>query len=180
MKRIFSIVLILLFALVACNGNKVPDTRIEKDTNTFVSKQHGPISIMPTFKYMGEQVNKQGKGIRRYFVWENSYDHKYIVILQLIPKEGTFPTDLDWIPTDGSLFIKGKRAAYDSIADLTHTVLLDLGAVIPDCFILAEEVHVKPTEAIFRILIVPDKMCEGKFILPMSELDRVAIINPLE
>lgn len=180
MKRIFSIFLILFFALVACNGNKKPDTRVEEDVNTFVSKQHGPISIMPTFKYMGEHINEQGKGVRRYFVWENSYDQKYIIILQLIPKEGVFPTDLVWIPPNGSLYIKGKRAAYDTIADPTYMVIKELGGVLPDCFVLAEEVHVKPTEAIFRILIVPDKMCGGKFILPMSELDRVAIINPLE
>ena len=180
MKRIIPIFLIpLLFMVIACPNNKVPDTRVEEDTNTFVSKQHGSIAIMPTFKYMGEKINEEGKGIRRYFVWENNYDQKYIVILQLIPKEGVFPIDLDWTPKEGSLYIKGFRAAYDSIADATNTILLELGAIIPDCFILAEEVHVKPTEALFRILIVPDKMCSGDYESVMEELDRVIIINPL-
>ncbi len=49
MKRIIPIgLMILLLFLVACPGNKPPDTRVEKDINTFVSKNHGSIAILPT------------------------------------------------------------------------------------------------------------------------------------
>ncbi len=181
MKRIIPIgLMILLLFLVACPGNKPPDTRVEKDINTFVSKNHGSIAILPTYKYIGMKENNQGKGIRKYFVWSNDYEGKTIIILQLVPKEGVFPVTIDWTPKEGSLYIKRFRAAYDTIADQTYEIIKEFGVTLPDCFILAQEVHVKPTEAIFRILIVPDKMCGGKFITVMSELDRVAIINPLE
>jgi hypothetical protein len=66
-----------------------------------------------------------------------------------------------WVNPNGALHIKGMRAAYDSIASRTYSAMQKLGAEFPDCFILAEEVHVAPKEALFRILIVPDKMCTG-------------------
>lgn len=180
MKRIIPIFLILLFICLSCNGNKVPDTRVEKDINSFVSKNHGSISILPTYKYIGMKETNEGKGIRKYFMWENEFEGKVIIILQLVPKEGVFPITINWTPEEGSLYVKGFRAAYDTIARPTYEVVTELGGLIPDCFILAEEVHVKPTEAIFRILIVPDKMCAGEYKPIMEELDRVAIINPLD
>jgi len=186
MKRIIPFILtvllflVLLFLVVACPGSKKPDTRVEKDINTFVSKNHGNISILPTYKYIGMKETDHGKGIRKYFVWEDTFTNKIIVILQLVPKEGIFPVTLDWTPTQGSLYIKGFRAAYNTVAEPTHKVITELGGILPDCFVLTQEVHVKPTEAVFRILIVPDKMCSEEYEKVMEELNRVAIINPLD
>jgi len=177
MKKIIPIFLIFLFFLAGCNS--APQPAIEKDTNIFTSKTHGDISIFPIYKHLGEKRNTEGKGIRTYNVWENPHENKYIMILQIVPKEGTFPEDLVWTPANGRLYVKGLKAAYNSIGSRPYSIMMKLGAKFPDCFILAEEVHVAPREALFRILIVPDKMCAEEYEPVMEELDRVAIINPL-
>jgi len=179
MKKVLSIFLIALFFLVACNGGNKPVTKVEPVTKTFVSENHGPIAIFPTYEYLGMKESFEGKSNREYHLWENKFDGKYILIIQIIPKEGTFPSDLVWNSTQGSLYVKGMRAAYNSIAARTYKIMKQLGAEFPPCFILAQEVHVSPKEAIFRVLIVPDKMCTEEYEPVMEELDRVAVIKPL-
>jgi hypothetical protein len=185
MKKITSFCLMFIFFLIGCGKgaptgeNIIKKTEFKEDINTFVSPSHGTVAIFPTYKYLGSKEDSEGKGIRKYYVWEQPDEGKYIMILQLVPKEGTFPEGIDWTPKEGSLFIKGKRAAYNSINARSQKVMNELGAELPPCFILAEEVHVSKTEALFRILIVPDQMCLGNYEPVMQELDRVAIIKPL-
>ena len=176
MKKIIPIFLIFLFFLVSCQTT--PQKAVETDTNIFTSKTFGDIAIFPAYKYLGETNNIEGRGIRRYHLWENPYENKYILIFQIIPKEGTFPEDLNWF-SGNPLYVKGMRAAYDSLSERTYSVMINLGAKFPPCFLLAEEVHTSPKEALFRILIVPDDMCGDDYEPVMEELDRVAIINPL-
>ena len=179
MKKYNPIFLIMVLLLVACGGSQVSDTPVNNQTSIFTSPTHGTIAIFPAYKHLGEMKNTEGKGIRTYNVWENPYDNKYIMIIQIVPKEGTFPEDLVWTPENGSLYIKGLRAAYNSIGSRPYSIMTKLGAEFPPCFILAEEVHVSPREALFRILIVPDEMCAEEYEPVMEELDRAAIINPL-
>ena len=173
------LILILVFSLVACGGGQRTDS-IEPETKTFVSQTHGEIGIFPTYEYMGVYESSEGKGIRHYHLWENPYDGKYLMILQIVPKQGTFPPDIMWNNPKDAIYIRGMRAAYDSISSRSYGIMTKLGAQFPACFILAQEVHVAPKEALFRILIVPDNMCTGNdYQSVMEELDRVLIINPL-
>ena len=177
-KPIF-LILTLVFLLVSCGGQGT-ETGLEPETKTFVSKTHGEIGIFPTYEYLGVYESGEGKGIRQYNVWEEPFSGKYLLILQIVPKQGTFPKDLLWVNPKDALFVRGMRAAYDSIASRTYSAMQKLGVEFPACFILAEEVHVAPKEALFRILIVPDAMCTGNdYPSVMEELDRVLIINPL-
>ena len=183
MKKFIPFLIIIAFILSGCSGTPeqgeiIEETIIEEDINTFVSPNHGSIAIFPTFKYLGSKESSTVKSIRKYHVWEQKNEGKYVMILQIVPKEGTFPENLNWTPEEGALFIKGKRAAYSTISFTAQKIMFDLGADFPLCFVLAEEVHVVPTEAVFRILIVPDR-CEGNYEPVMEELDRVAIIKPL-
>ena len=98
--------------------------------------------------------------------------------MQIVPKEGTFPNSINWVSNNGLIYSKGMRAAYNSISSRSYTIMTDLGAVLPECFVLAQEVHVSPKEALFRILIVDDEMCAEKYESAMEELDRVAILMP--
>jgi len=178
MKKIIPIFLIFLFFLVSCKTT--PQSAVETDINVFTSKTFGEIAIFPTFKYLGmKERSENSKAYRKYHVWENPYENKYIMILQMIPKQGkTFPSDINWF-SGNPLYVKGMRAAYSSIGGRPHGVMVSLGAEFPPCFILAEEVHLSPKEVVFRILIVPDKMCAEEYEPVMEELDRVAIINSL-
>ena len=101
------------------------------------------------------------------------------MIIVIVPKEGTFPDNLVWNNPNTALNVKGMRAAYSSISSRSYSIMNKLGADFPECFILAQEVHLDPREALFRILIVPDDMCTEDYEPVMEELDRVAIINPL-
>ena len=169
---------IFLFLLVACT-DLVKDTKIEKDTNIFISKTHGEVAIFPTFKYLGVVDLTDYKAHRKYFIWENNYENKYIVITQIIVKADKFPPNIQWINPNGAIFARGMRGAYTSIANRPRLALEKVGGVLPDCFILASEAHVKEREALIISLIVPDKMCSENYEPVMEELKRVAIINPL-
>ena len=172
-------ILILSLSFIACNGSQVTDTPVDNQISTFTSPTHGSIAIFPTYKHLGTSKNTEGKGIRTYNVWENERTNKYILIIQIVPKEGTFPEDLNWTPANGRLYLKGLRAAYNSIGSRPYSIMTKLGAKFPPCFILVEEVHVDPKEALFRILIVPDEMCAEEYEPVMEELNRAVIINPL-
>jgi hypothetical protein len=177
MKKIIPIFLIFLFFLAGCETT--PQSTVEKDTNIFTSKTHGDVAIFPTFEYLGMNESTEGKGVRKYYIWENKFENKYIMILQIVPKEGNFPEDLQWISKKDALYVKGMRAAFTSIASRSYIIMQKFVTEFPPCFILAQEIHVAPREALFRILIVPDKMCAEEYKPVMEELDRVAIINPL-
>jgi len=180
MKKILPLVLIVFFAAFGCpKKDPPPEKPVDQVASTFISANHGDIIILPTYKYVDEVKYNKGKAARYYHIWENKFEGKYIIIFQLFPKEGVFPDDVNWTPEQGSIFIKGKSAAYDSIAVRLHNALTQLGIQLPECFILAQRVHVSPTEALFRMLLVPDDMCSGDYSPVMKELDRVAIINPL-
>ena len=178
MKKIIPIFLIFLFFLVSCKTT--PQPTVEKDTNIFKSNTHGDIAIFPTYKYLGmKERSENSKAYRKYHVWENPYENKYIMILQMVPKQGkSFPSDINWF-AGSPLYVKGMRAAYASLGERPYSVMVNLGAKFPPCFILVEEIHKSPKEVIFRALIVPDKMCAEEYEPVMEELDRVAIINPL-
>ena len=178
MKKVIPIFLIFLFFLVSCKTT--PQPTVEKDTNIFKSNTHGDIAVFPTYKYLGmKERSENSKAYRKYHVWENPYENKYIMILQMVPKQGkSFPSDINWF-AGSPLYVKGMRAAYASLSERPYSVMVNLGAEFPPCFILAEEVHVAPKEVLFRALIVPDKMCAEEYEPIMEELDRVAIINPL-
>ena len=177
-KPIF-LILVLVFFLISCGSGQRTDTGIQPETKTFVSEKHGDIGIFPAYNFMGTYELATEKSFRQYNLWENPYEGKYIMIIQIVPKEGTFPPNLVWNDPQTSLYIKGMRAAYDGISSRSYSIMQKLGAEFPPCFILAQEVHVHPKEALFRILIVPDKMCTGDYEPVMEELDRVLIINPL-
>lgn len=185
MRELISIFLISVFILFGCSGTPdtpeeiIEETIIEKDINTFTSPNHGTVAIFPTFKYVGDKENYQGNTMRKYHVWEQKHERKYIIIIQLLPKEGVFPDSKRWISTNDRLFVKGMRAAYNNLTPKTKQVIYDMSIMLPTCFIAAQEVHVVPQEAIIRILVVPDRMCVGDEEPVMEELDRTAIINPL-
>ena len=108
------LILILILSLVACGGQGT-ETGLDPEINTFVSKTHGEIGIFPTYNYLGQYDSAEGKGIRQYNVWEDPYNGKYLMIIQIVPKEGVFPSNLVWNNPKDALHIKGMRAAYDSI-----------------------------------------------------------------
>lgn len=171
------LILILLVSLIACTSS--PTSKVAKDTNIFTSKTHGDISIFPIYKYLGMSDFSDEKAYRKIYVWENAPENKYIIISQLIVKNGKFPVDITWISPYGALYTGYMQAAYTSIGERPFMALDKYGITLPDCFITAVKAHVNDTEAIFRILIVPDKMCSEVYEPIMQELDRVAIINPL-
>jgi len=185
MKKVIPIFLLILFFLAACGGQDVKETKdstpkeVKKDTSSYISLNHGTIGVFPSYKYLGMEEASTEKGNRKYYLWEHPRLNKYILILQIVPKEGTFPENIKWVSPDDALYIKGMRAAYSSISLRTYEIIKKLGARLPDCFILAEEVHVIPEEALFRILIVPDAGCSEDYAPVMEELDRVTILNPL-
>ena len=157
--------------LIACNGGQVTDTPgVDHQVKMFTSAVHGNIAIFPTYKHLGTKKNTEGRGIRTYNVWENERENKYILIIQIVPKEGPFPEDLNWTPTGGRLYKKGLKAAYNSIGSRPYSIMMNLGAEFPPCFILAQEIHHNNTEAIFRILIVPDSFCSERYEPVMEEL----------
>ena len=169
------LIIILAFLLVSCGGQSTTDS--ESKYRIFESPTFGKIAVFPSYDYMGVSQDNEGKGLREYHLWESPYDGNYALIIQIIPKEGEFPSDLIWVTRQNALYVKGMRAAYESIASRTYSVMQNLGAEFPACFILAEEVHVSPREAIFRILITPDDMCTGDYESTMQELDRTLIIR---
>jgi hypothetical protein len=135
MKKIVYL-FIFLFLIVACT-DLVKDTKIEKDTNIFISKTHGEIAIFPTFKYLGVVDLTDFKAHRKYFIWENNYENKYILITQIIVKGDKFPPNIQWINPNGAIFTRGMRGAYTSISNRPKLALEKVGASLPDCFILA-------------------------------------------
>jgi len=182
MKRIIPIFLILIFALCSCNGHTpdVPSTSetLKEEPYQFVTKSIGTYSIMPTYKYLGWRSFTDEKAIRDYHIWENKFDGKYVIIYNLIAKQGTFPPNLQWINEYDSIYHKGMRAAYITMGERPLLALQQFGVILPDCFILAQEVHHNDKEAVIRILVVPDKMCAEDYEPVMEELDRVIVKTP--
>jgi len=182
MKRIIPIFLIFLFFLVSCKTTTPvkPSTEetLKKEPYQFVTKSIGTYSIMPTYKYLGWRSFTDEKAVRDYHVWENKFDGKYVIIYNLIAKQGTFPPDLHWIDTYAAIYHKGMRAAFITMGERPFMALQQFGVILPDCFILAQEVHHNDKEAVIRILVAPDKMCSEDYEPVMEELDRVVVTTP--
>jgi len=178
MRYIFAVCLVCLLIV---NCSLFPDE--EKDFKTdpsFTTKYQGDIGIISSYKYIGFDDFSDEKAIRKYYVWENATENKIIMIYQLIANKEPFPKDLEWI-TPNALYRKNMRAAYTTVAGRPLSALHHFGMELPDCYILAQEIHIDESkkEAIFRILIVNDEFCTEDYEPVMEELDRVAIINPL-
>jgi len=182
MKRIIPIFLIFLLVLCSCNGHTpdVPSTpeTLKEEPYQFVTKTLGTYSIMATYKYLGLKSFSDEKAKREYHVWEDKFDGKYVIIYNLMANQGTFPPDLQWVSKHGAIYHKGMRAAYITMGERPFMALQQFGVVLPDCFILAQEVHHNDKEAVIRILVVPDKMCAEDYEPVMEELNRVVIANP--
>lgn len=179
------LLLIPLFFMLACAGPEIkedgkPTTEgnITRHTVDFQPKYLDKITIFPTYRFLGSERTESSGAFRNYFVWENKFEGKYVLILQLFPRgEDTFPPDVQWVNPDGALYHRGMRAAYDSLSKSAVEIINKLGGELPDCFIVGQEVVVdrKLREAILKVLIVPDKFCSGNWISVMEELDRVII-----
>lgn len=170
--------LIFILLIFGCATDPIT-TKEDDQTFRFISRSMGLVSIMPTYQYIGEKDLSDQKATRVYHIWEDSMNEKYIMIYHLIAKQGTFPPGLQWVTPNGAIYIKGMRAAYTTIGEKPYSALQKFNLRLQECFILAQEVHHNDTEAVFRILIVPDETCAEEYEPVMEELDRVTIKDPL-
>lgn len=183
MKYIISIFLMCIL-LVSCwsSGPVVPVEPFDSAEYHYMTpNQSFPyIAIMPSYKFVGEKDFSDQKAVRRYTIWESVSENKYLMIYQLIVREGEFPSNLEWI-TEDAIYKSGMKAVYTTIGNNAFKAIDHYGLIIPDCFILAQEIHINEAnnEAIFRILIVNDEFCTEDYEPVLEELNRVAITNPL-
>lgn len=189
MKHFLTIFLICIF-LSACAPSPIttkddiaPDEITVKylQTSAYMSGAKGYVESFPVYSYVGEKDFSDEKVFRRYNLWENRAEGKYIMIYHIIMKDGKFPRDVQWVDRESAIFVDGRRSVYTSIAGRAFTTLQHYNAELPDCILLVQEAHVndKDNEAILRILIVPDEDCNQDLWNPVNELDRVTLTNPL-
>jgi len=177
MKRIFQIVPLLLF-LIACNG--ITPTReepVDKQTNYFYSKYQNPIAIFPTYKYLGSENIITPKAYRDYHVWKEPRSNKYILITVLQPKgSDRFSKNIKWVDKETAIYYRGNITAFNFLHLRPRGVIYKLDGDIPDCVIVAQEFYLDKDgkEAIYKTLIVPDKMCNEIPEPVIQELNRVA------
>jgi len=182
MKRILKLLPILfLLTMFACSSGMNPDIKEEPpiiaDTVYFYPKYHKPISIFPTFKLIGfKSFSEDGKAYREYNIWKDSRTNKYILITVIRPLGNSFPTDVQWIDRESAIYSDGNKTAYNSLHERPTSVIYDFdGVPLPDCIIVAQEFYYHAQEVIYKVLIVPDKMCAENAEPVIKELDRVAI-----
>jgi len=184
MKRIFTIFLMCIL-LFSCSQNTlvIPEEPFDNQTYKYLTpNQSFPyISIMPSYKYVGEKDFSDQKAVRKYTIWESVSEYKYIMIYHLVSNQGPFPSNIEWT-TDDVIYKSGMKAVYTTVGNNAYKALDHFGLVLDDCFILAQEIHINEenNEAIFRILIVPDEFCTENYQPVLEELKRVTITNPLE
>jgi hypothetical protein len=179
MKKNFILSTILLL-LVACSASHQPVGDVESVDNYFKSKHHNEIAIFPTYDYLGmRSINIMDSiAMRDYHVWENQHDNKYILITVMTPKSGSFNKDMPWINRENALYSHGNIVAYNSVHDRPLSVINDLGRVLPDCVIIAQEFYFHEKEVLYKALIVPDEMCAEIPEPVVEELNRVANMQP--
>ena len=179
MKRIFQFVpLLFLLFLFACNGvTPTPDEPVDKQTNYFYSEYQNPIAIFPTYKYLGCENIVTTKAHREYYVWKEHRENKYILITVLKPNgSNSFSKDIKWIDKEIAIYSSGNIAAFNFLHIRPRGVIYKLDGDIPDCVIVAQEFYLDKNrkEAIYKTLIVPDKMCTEISEPVIEELNRVA------
>lgn len=181
MRKLIPIFLIILFVVSGCKTTPSiqEEDIIEESTSTFTSLEHGEISIFPTYEYQGVSDQSDEKNIRKLYLWVNKADNKYIIVNQIIVREGTIPPGTKGIDPYGSLYSSWDEAVYTSIAERPYRTLGLFGIDLPPCFMAAVGAHIGDKEAIIRILIVPDKMCSENYQPVLEELNRSVLLDPL-
>ena len=179
MKKAIAVIFFILF-VVSCASTPPEPVNQSKNEFEFIGN-HQAVSVMPTYRYIGKQDFSDDNVMRVYHIWRNDYDGKVIMLYHIIMKQGTFPNDVQWIDRDNAIFVDGMRVAYNYVAGRAKTALNDSNITLPECLILAQEIHIgkDKTEAILRMLITPDDMCAEQYWKTLDELDRVTITNPL-
>jgi len=163
-----------LFLLVGCPGTAPPvKPTVDKQVSYFNPKHHNPISIFPTYKYVGEQKSETDKVYRTYYVWNEEESGKYIVITVLNPK-GKFPQGVQWVDKTNALYVQGNKAAYNYLNMRLASALTQMGMPLGECIIIAQEFYYNDQEVIYKSLIVPDKWCTENAKPVIEELNRVA------
>jgi len=189
MKHFLTIFLICIF-LSACATNPIENAEDLKQPEEVTVKylqtsayNSGArmIGDVPVYSYVGEKDFSDENVFRRYNLWENRSEGKYIMIYHIILKKGEFSKDVKWVNREYAIFVDGMRSVYTSISKRPWSVLQYYNAELADCIMLVQEAHINDdnNEAILRILIVPDEDCNQDFWNPVNELDRVTITNPL-
>jgi len=183
-KKILCFVSIFLF-LFACNGGKTPpiskETKVNTQLNYFYPKYHNPIAIFPTYKFLGTKTVTQKRAYREYHLWEESSSGKYILISAIYPVGSkSFKKGIRWINKDSAIYVRGNVAAFTSIHPRAKRIIEEMGAILPNCFILAQEFYLdkERREAIYKVLISPDEMCDRIPDSTVEELNRVANMQP--
>ena len=186
MKRIFKLIPILfILTMFACSIEKNPNLKEEPPiigiTSYFYPKYHKPITIFSAFKLIGvKSISENEKAHREYNIWKDSKTNKYILITVIRPYGRSFPDNVQWIDRESAIYSNENKTAYDFLHERPTSVINDFdldGTPLPDCIIVAQEFYYHPQEVIYKVLIVPDKMCAKDVEPVIKELDRVAILQ---